>query len=163
MGLFSRKKEAKKEEKMAVKTVQVKVGEKTEPSKKSMRELYEETSADSVSPKKFEKVKKAEEGGEEKRRFSQAYKILLKPLVTEKAANLGVLDKYVFAVAPRANKIEIAKAIEEVYGLKPVSISIIKVRGKIVRRGRTLGKRKDWKKAIVTLAEGKSIKVYEGV
>ncbi|MDD5032006.1 MAG: 50S ribosomal protein L23 [Patescibacteria group bacterium] len=89
--------------------------------------------------------------------------MLLKPLVTEKATNLGVLNKYVFAVSPKANKIEIAEAIKAVYGVKPVGINIIKGEGKTVRSGRTFGKRKDWKKAIVALPAGKTIKIYEGV
>ncbi|MDD5071997.1 MAG: 50S ribosomal protein L23 [Patescibacteria group bacterium] len=89
--------------------------------------------------------------------------MLLKPLVTEKATNLGVLNKYVFAVSSKANKIEIAKAVEEVYGIKPVKVNIIKGKGKTIRSGRIFGKRKDWKKAVVALPEGKTIKIYEGV
>ncbi len=99
----------------------------------------------------------------EKKSTSRAYRILLKPLVTEKATVLGAENKYLFAVEPRANKIEIAKAIREVYGVKPAAVNIVKVLGKKTRSGRTIGKRKDWKKAIVTLPEGKTIKVYEGV
>jgi len=87
----------------------------------------------------------------------------LKPLVTEKATNLGVLNKYVFAVSPKANKIEIAEAIEAVYGVKPVSVNVMRAEGKTIRSGRTFGKRKDWKKAIVALPQGKTIKIYEGV
>ena len=72
-------------------------------------------------------------------------------------------NKYFFEVKKDANKIEIAKAINDVYGVKPVSVNIMRVGGKKVRRGRTFGKRKDWKKDIVTLKKGESIKVYEGV
>ncbi len=161
MGLFSRKKEDKKEEKKTVKTVVLKDGKKEE-NKKSMKELYEESSVVPVSSKKIEKTGKTEET-EKKSRSSRAYRILIKPLVTEKATNLGALNKYIFAVSPKANKIEIAKAVEEVYGIKPIGVNIIKVRGKIVRSGRISGERKDWKKAIVALPEGKTIKIYEGV
>ncbi|MCU0679217.1 MAG: 50S ribosomal protein L23 [Planctomycetes bacterium] len=94
---------------------------------------------------------------------SQAYRILIKPLVTEKAANLGAENKYVFAVAPSANKIEITKAVTQVYGIKPISVNIVRVKGKKVRYGRIRGERKDWKKAIIMLPAGKSINIYEGV
>ena len=93
----------------------------------------------------------------------QAYRILVRPLVTEKAANMGVQDKYAFAVSGSANKIEVAKAIFEVYGVKPKAVNIINLMGKRVRYGKTAGRRSDWKKAIVTLPKGKTIKVYEGV
>ena len=96
-------------------------------------------------------------------RIKNAYSILIKPLVTEKAGFLGHENKYVFEVSVDANKIEIAKAIEEVYAIKPVSVNIMNRDGKTVRRGRTMGRRKDWKKAIVELPKGKTINIYEGV
>jgi large subunit ribosomal protein L23 len=92
-----------------------------------------------------------------------AYRILIKPLVTEKATHQKVENKYVFMVATTANKVEIASSIEEVYGIKPIKINIINMDGKVVRRGHITGRRKDWKKAIVTLPKGKTIEVYEGV
>ncbi len=101
--------------------------------------------------------------GKESKKRGRAYRVLIRPLITEKAANLGSENKYVFEVAEDANKIEIAKAVDEVYGVKPISINIIRVKGKSVRHGRKTGKRKDWKKAIVMLPEGKSINIYEGV
>ncbi|MFA4833915.1 MAG: 50S ribosomal protein L23 [Patescibacteria group bacterium] len=158
MSLFGRKKEDKKEEKPAAKTVALKA-DKKEEEKKSMKELYEESSVVPVSSKKGGKAEEVEK----KSKFSRAYRILLKPMVTEKATNLGVLNKYVFAVSPKANKIEIAQAIEAVYGVKPVGVNIMRAEGKTVRSGRTFGRRKDWKKAIVALPAGKTIKVYEGV
>lgn len=97
------------------------------------------------------------------RKRGHAYRLILKPLVTEKAANLSAENKYVFAVAPGANKIEIAGAVEEAYGIRPESVNIIRVRGKKVRHGRVRGRRKDWKKAIVTLPAGRTINIYEGV
>ncbi|MEI7452014.1 MAG: 50S ribosomal protein L23 [Candidatus Falkowbacteria bacterium] len=94
---------------------------------------------------------------------AMAYKVLVKPLITEKAANLGHLNKYVFMVDRDANKIEVAKAINAIYGIKPTSVNIINNIGKTVTRGRIAGKKKDWRKAIVTLPKGKSISIYEGV
>lgn len=158
MGLFGKKKDEKKEEKAAVKTVALK-DEKKEEGKKSMKELYEESP---VAPVVSKKAGKAEEV-ERKSKFFRAYRILLKPLVTEKATNLGVLNKYVFAVSQKANKIEIAEAIEAVYGVRPVKVNIMRAEGKTIRSGRTFGRRKDWKKAIVALPAGKTIKIYEGV
>lgn len=119
---------------------------------KSMKELYSET-------KTAEKDGKKATG----RAYGYAYKVLVKPLITEKAGNLGALNKYVFAVSMGANKIEAAKAVKEIYGVKPVSVNFIKMTGKKARYGRTSGKRKDWKKAVITLPAGQSIKVYEGV
>ena len=66
-------------------------------------------------------------------------------------------------VAIAANKIMIARSIEQVYGVKPVKVNIIRLKGKIVSSRRLRGKRKDWKKAIITLPAGKNINIYEGV
>lgn len=89
--------------------------------------------------------------------------IIVKPLITEKASFLSPYGQYIFEVAPRANKIEIAKAIERAYGVKPISVNVIHVRGKKVRSGKTSGMTKKRKKAIVTLKPGDKIEVYEGV
>ncbi|MDP3042824.1 MAG: 50S ribosomal protein L23 [bacterium] len=107
-----------------------------------------------------DKVKKQEK---KEKKYGNAYKVLVKPLVTEKGSVMNAENKYIFEVAKKANKIEIAKAVIEVYGIKPVSVNIIKMQGKKTRYGKIAGKRKDWKKAVVTLPEGESIKVYEGV
>jgi len=96
-------------------------------------------------------------------KVSNAYKVLVKPLVTEKGANFATANKYLFEVAHDTNKVEIKKAIEDVYGIKPTDVNVMNVLGKANGFFRIKGKRKDWKKAIVTLPEGKSINVYEGV
>jgi large subunit ribosomal protein L23 len=92
-----------------------------------------------------------------------AYKILVKPLITEKATNLVSLNKYAFRVASKANKIEIKKAIKSLYGLEPLSVNIINERGKRVTSGRISGKKSNWKKAIITLKKGDKLDIYEGV
>lgn len=89
--------------------------------------------------------------------------VLLRPIITEKTSGLGALNQYAFAVAASANKIKIAKAVESRYGIKPESINVLNYSGKNVRYGRTRGKTKDWKKAIITLPEGKTIDIYEQV
>jgi large subunit ribosomal protein L23 len=153
MGLFNKKKtedDKKTDEKS------VKIDNEKKESAKSMKDLYGE--------KKNNRVKVgAEKEKAGKKKDGNAYRILIKPLVTEKASRQGADNKYFFAVAKDANKIEIAKAINEVYGVKPVSVNIINMGGKSVRSGKTSGKRKSWKKAIVKLKTGESIKVYEGV
>jgi large subunit ribosomal protein L23 len=91
----------------------------------------------------------------------QAHQILLAPIFTEKAAMLQAANKYVFAVAKSAGKVEVARAIRDLYGIKPDSVRIVMMKGKQVRFGRFSGKEKDVKKAIVTLKKGDSIAVME--
>lgn len=86
-----------------------------------------------------------------------AYRILLKGIVSEKASQSASLRQYVFIVAPTANKPSIRSAVAKLYGVTPVRVNILNVRGKAVRYGRTLGRTKNWKKAIVTLKEGQSL------
>lgn len=155
MSIFGKKAEDQK--KTAAKSAPVSVGKnlvKAEPATKSMKDLY--------APAVAGKTKQTKKG-EVRAAYGNAYKILVKPLVTEKVSNLGALNKYVFAVAGNANKIEIAKAIKEIYGIKPIGVNIIKMLGKKARYGKISGQRKDWKKAIITLSKGETIKVYEGV
>ena len=92
-----------------------------------------------------------------------AYRVLLKPLVTEKAADLSAHNQYVFMIDPRMNKIEVKKAVRTIYGVDPISVNVSVKQGKSVRYGRTYGVTKSWKKAIVTLKAGDKIEVYEGV
>ncbi|NBS41102.1 50S ribosomal protein L23 [bacterium] len=88
---------------------------------------------------------------------------IVRPLVTEKAAVIAHAGQYSFVVAPDANRIAVSKAIKAMYGIQPESVNIQRVRGKVVRFGRSVGQRAAWKKAIVTLPKGKTIDVYEGV
>lgn len=98
-----------------------------------------------------------------KKEMGKTLGVLVKPLITEKSSFLSPYGQYVFEVSPRTNKVEIAKAIERAYGVKPISVNIIRVRGKKVRYGKTQGVTKKWKKAIITLKPGDKIEVYEGV
>jgi large subunit ribosomal protein L23 len=163
MSIFNKKNEADSQGKTKAKEVKEKKPElKKERSEKSMKELYDESAAPTTATVVSEKGKD-EKVEKQIRKFGNAYKVLLKPLITEKAAHLGTENKYVFYVATDANKIEISKAINEVYGVKPVSINIVRMQGKNVTYARIKGKRKDWKKAIVMLPKGKTINIYEGV
>ncbi len=94
---------------------------------------------------------------------AQSYAVILHPMITEKSAVLASVGKYVFAVSATTNKVEIKKAVRTLYGVEPVAVNIVKMQGKKVNFRRQKGKRKDWKKAIVTLKEGQTIEVYEGV
>ena len=88
--------------------------------------------------------------------------ILVRPLITERTTQLMAEGKYVFVVAKAANKIEIAKAVAEVFKVKVAKVNTVNVTGKKKRMGRTEGKRPDYKKAIVKLAPGETIEFSEG-
>jgi len=146
MALFGAKKTKDDGQKAALKNVSDPV---------SMKDLYSESSsktAKTAGPKSKSSLK-----------HEASYRLLIKPLITEKATNLSAENKYVFVVSNRANKIMIVKAIEATYGVKPTAVNIINRAGKKVSRGRISGQRKDWKKAIITLKKGETIKIYEGV
>lgn len=93
-----------------------------------------------------------------------AHDIIIRPIITEKSM-LGAVNKvYTFEVAKTANKIEIAKACEEVFKVKVAKVNTVSVRGKMRRQGRNVGYTKSWKKAIVTLTENsKPIEFFEGM
>lgn len=92
-----------------------------------------------------------------------AREIIIKPVVTEKSVDLMQDNKYCFKVAKDANKIEIKNAIEEIFKVTVVNVNTVNVHGKMKRMGRTQGKTASWKKAAVTLREGDSIEVFEGL
>ena len=81
-------------------------------------------------------------------------------MITERSTELMAESKYVFVVDKRANKIEIGKAIKEIFDVKVEKVNTVNVTGKTKRRGRTVGKRADYKKAIVKLAEGETIEFF---
>ena len=91
----------------------------------------------------------------------EARDIIIRPLITEKSTTLMAEGKYVFEVAKAANKIEIAKAISQIFKVKVASVNTINVEGKVKRMGRSIGKRSDYKKAIVKLAAGETIEFFE--
>ncbi|TAL20587.1 50S ribosomal protein L23 [Patescibacteria group bacterium] len=93
----------------------------------------------------------------------EAPRILVAPLLSEKASRLAENRQYVFKVVPSATRIGVARAVAALYGVRPASVNILRVKGKRVRFGRVAGREKDWKKAVVTLPPGKRIAVYEGV
>ena len=113
-----------------------------------------------VAGKKDEKQKKVKPKKED---TAEAYRVLIKPLITEKGSYLGQNNQYIFEVAPATNKIEIRKAIRKVYGVDPIKVNVINYNGKEIRYGRSEGRTKQWKKAIITLATGQKIEIQEGL
>lgn len=88
--------------------------------------------------------------------------IILQPVVSEKSYDLvDANNQYTFVVDPRSNKTEIRQAIEEIFDVKVISVNTMNRQGKVKRTGFTLGKRKNTKRALVTLASGDSIDVFE--
>ena len=116
-----------------------------------------------ASKKEKSEAKKVIKAAANKEDTKDAYRVLVKPLISEKGTYLAAQNKYLFEVAAFANKIEIKKAIKAVYGVNPEKVNIIKLPGKLVRTGRISGRTQDKKKAIVTLPQGQSLEVYEGV
>lgn len=146
MGFFSKwTKKTEKEQLAAVeKKAEVKVGKEKKDDKKL--EKVE------ISQKK--KMTKS---------TGVANRVLLHPVVTEKATIAESGGTYTFAVISGATKIDVKNAIKEIYGVKPEQVRVVNMEGKEVRFGRHLGKRNGWKKAIITLPKGESISIHEGV
>lgn len=160
MALFKRKtkKDDSKQENKEEKSVEEK------DSKKSMKDLYkgEEKDVKTGGEKKSTEKQAPSKGkAESKKKYIDAYKVLVRPIVTEKVSDMGEQNKYAFEVSTSTNKVEVSKAIEGVYGVKPQKVNIIKMKGKRVRLGMTRGRRKDWKKAMITLPKGETINVYD--
>ena len=94
-----------------------------------------------------------------------AYDIIKRPIITEQSMEQTEMKRYTFEVAKTANKIEIAKAIEEIFGVKVAKVNTINYDGKTKRMGAGRpGTRKSWKKAYVQLAkDSKTIEFFEGM
>lgn len=159
MGLLKKKKQDEKDGKT-----------EKQAKEKTMKDLYKEEGRGEEKKENIEKdekkTKKAPQeksAGKRKIERSYLYNILSNPLITEKISNMGEYNHYAFKVSKDANKIEIAESFEASYGIKPRKVNIINMKGKKVRFGMHEGKRKDWKKAIITLPKDKSINIYENI
>jgi large subunit ribosomal protein L23 len=92
------------------------------------------------------------------------HEILKRPVITEKSTiQKEAYNQLTFEVDRKANKVEIRRAVERVFNTKVVDVRTMQMKGKVKRFGRTLGKRRNWKKAIVTLAQGERVEFFEGV
>jgi large subunit ribosomal protein L23 len=92
------------------------------------------------------------------------YKVIEKPLVTEKGTDMLAEGNWVmFQVNTAANKIQIREAVQKIFNVKVLQVNTQVVRGKSRRFGKTMGELKSWKKAMVQLKEGEKIEIFEGV
>lgn len=136
MGLFNKKKKADEKAKKEAPKAAVKKAEKKADKKPAAKKVAPKTNTGS------------------------AYQVLLRPIVTEKSTRLAKESKYVFEVAMNANKIEIKKAVKNVYGVDPTDVTVLRVLGKPKRTRFGRGRTKHWRKAVVTLKKGQSIEVF---
>ncbi|MBU0625079.1 50S ribosomal protein L23 [Patescibacteria group bacterium] len=141
-------------------------------TKKSAAEPKPIKSTDKTAVKKVDlsaeaKVKSSAKKDEKKATVKKsttalfAYDIIREPVLTEKGDRGQMSGKYTFYVATSANKVLVAQAIWELYGVKPVAVRVMNVAGKKVRFGRLQGTRKNRKKAIITLKQGDMISLTE--
>ena len=92
------------------------------------------------------------------------YDIIIRPLITEKTSIQKEEHNQVsFEVDRRANRVEIRRAIEKIFNVRVADVRTMQIKGKVKQRGRVVGKRRDWKKAIVNLMPGERIDFFEGV
>ena len=93
-----------------------------------------------------------------------ALDVVLRPMITEKATRLGGENKYVFEVRREANKTQIKEAVEKGFDVKVMDVNVMIMKGKPRRiRGNRIKHRPDWKKAVVMLAAGEKIELFEGI
>ncbi len=153
MGLLDKWKKRGKEK-------QLKAVEKSaEPVELKKEQSAKKTPKKNIKPKKSKKTVKAVK----KDAQGSAYRVLVRPVVSEKAAGAEASGVYTFVVDKDAGKTQISRAVEQVYGVAPQKVRIVNMQGKTVRFGRQVGRRSDWKKAMVTLPRGQSINIHEGV
>ena len=93
--------------------------------------------------------------------MSGARDVIIRPLVSEKTTSAMADNKYTFLVDARADKTQIKRAVEEIFGVKVMGVNTVRQLGKMRRMGVFRGRRPSFKKAIVTLQEGQKIKVFE--
>lgn len=92
------------------------------------------------------------------------YQIIKRPLVTEKGTKQKEQsNQLAFEVDRRANKIQVRNAVESIFKVKVLNVRVMNIKGKERRVGRNVGRRADWKKAIVRLAPGENIEFFEGI
>lgn len=90
----------------------------------------------------------------------EAREIIIRPIISERSFDMQEYNRYTFEVAKDANKIEIAKAVEEIFGVKVKKVNTVNVKPKKKRVRYVAGLTRTWKKAIVTLAEGDTIELF---
>jgi large subunit ribosomal protein L4 len=134
------------------------VSDQDEALFKSMRNIE---GVDVIRARVHRCLARASDGGV--RRMKDLTRVIVRPVVTEKTTDMGENDKYVFEVASEANKAEVKQAVEKFFGVKVVDVHTLNMKGKPKRLGRHMGRRKDWKKAIVTVQSGDKIDLFDVV
>lgn len=134
----------KKKEKIEKEKPQKKVEKKEEKKEKVS---FERKEVPSVSKK------------QKKGAFSESYRVLKFPHITEKATELTAHNQYVFNVWPRSNKTEVKKSVESTFGVDVVKVRMITIHSKSRKLGKSLGSKKGYKKAIVKIKEGQKIEL----
>jgi len=119
--------------------------------KKQVKEKKEDVKKE-IKPQKISKIKKPY--------FDAAGRILISPHISEKGTFIRKQDQYIFRVAPKANKTEIKKAVESLYGVDVLSVNTVKIPKKKRRLGRTSGFKKGYKKAIIKIKENQKIDIF---
>jgi large subunit ribosomal protein L23 len=157
MSIFDRLKKGavkneKKEEKKKPAAAKVEVAKKTETKTSAKSEKISAKGGSASGGEEKTTLKAKVEHGE-----SDAHKVLVRPVVSEKTSRLESEGQYVFEVMRGANKVEIKKAVERHYRVSVAKVNIVQVGGKKVNRGRVSGKRKDWTKAYVVLKKGETL------
>lgn len=93
-----------------------------------------------------------------------AYDVIIRPVLTEKAYDGIPVKRYTFEVSKKANKIEIKNAMEEIFGVKVEKVNVCTIKGKLKRQGRSQGYTPTWKKAVITLTkESKEIEFFKSL
>lgn len=131
------------------------------PKKKEIEQAKKQKPKVKIAPepKKKSVPTKSPAAKKTKEISEMAYKILRGPHVTEKATDLAAKNQYIFKIFPRANKIEVKKAIQQAFGTKVLKVRIINVPRKPKRFGKATGWKKGYKKAIITIKQGEKINI----
>lgn len=128
-----------------------------------LNKLTKKQLADREEAQEKKEVKEVRQIQPAKEVTGDAHRVLLHPLISEKGSHLEAAGKYTFLVNSKATKVDVRRAVEQMYGIRPVKVNMVVSEGKNVRFGRFLGKQSQEKKAIITLPEGKKIEIHEGV
>ena len=95
--------------------------------------------------------------------IADAYRVIVRPLMTEKTTRLESLGQYSFEVAIQATKVDVKRAVKAIYGVLPAKVRMVNMDGKRLRFKSRKGTRKHWKKAVVSVPKGTSIEIHTGV
>ena len=160
MGLLDKLFKKEKKEKEAIKSKARTAGKKELVRKGKEKKIKKQTKFH-PKPQVEKRAAITSTPRKTRKKYKEAYRILKRPLVTEKATDLGQNSQYTFEVVRNANKVEIGKAVESVFDVHVTNVRTLNMRGKIKKYRGKKGKTSDWKKAVVSLRKGEKIEVIE--